>query len=59
MARRRFSQKTDEFDLFAVKSKKADRTNSSVLFLEMSADLKLLSRLTDLYVLMISFLTDA
>ena len=49
----RFSQKrTDEFDLFTVKCKKANKTNSSVLFWgEKLADHKLLSRLTDLYVL--------
>ena len=29
---------TDEFDLFAVKSKKANKTNSSVLFLGESMD---------------------
>ena len=35
LARHRFSQKkrTDEFDLFAVKSKKANKINSSVRFL--------------------------
>ena len=34
LARRRFSQKqTDDLDLFAVKSKKANKTDSSVLFL--------------------------
>ena len=37
-------KQTDEFDLFAVKSKKANKTNSSVrFFLE-----NLLSKLTDL-----------
>ena len=40
--------RTDEFDLFAVKSKKANKTNSSVRFWEKLADHKLLSRLTDL-----------
>ena len=34
LVRRRFSlKKTDEFDLFAVKGKKANKTNSSVCFL--------------------------
>ena len=34
LARRRFSQKmNDEFDLYAVKSKKANKTNSFVWFL--------------------------
>ena len=34
LARRRFPKKrTDEFDLFAVKSKKANKTNLSVRFL--------------------------
>ena len=35
LAHRRFSQKrTDEFDLFDMKSKKANKTNSSIRFLE-------------------------
>ena len=37
----------DEFDLFAVKSKKANKSNSSVHFWKTLADHKLLSRLTD------------
>ena len=41
-------KQTDEFDLFAVKSKKANQTNLSVRFLGEVADHELLSRLTDL-----------
>ena len=42
-------KQTDEFDLFAVKNKKANKTNSSVPFWEKLVDHKLLSRITDLY----------
>ena len=41
-------KRTDEFDLFAVKSKKANETNSSVRFWEKLADHRLLLKLTDL-----------
>ena len=41
-------KRMDEFDLFAVKSKKANKTNLSIVLLEELADHKLLLRLTDL-----------
>ena len=41
-------KRTDEFYLFAVKSKKANKTNSSIHFWEKLAIHKLLSRLSDL-----------
>ena len=40
---------TDEIDLFAVKSKKANKTNSSFVFQENLWRANLLSKLTDLY----------
>ena len=39
---------TDEFDLFAVKSKKANKQIRPLVFWEKLADHKLLSKLTDL-----------
>ena len=39
---------TDEFDLFAVKSKKANKQIRPFVFWEKLADQKLLSRLSDL-----------
>ena len=41
-------KQTDEFDLFAMKSKKANKTNLSVHFLGEVTRHELLSRLTDL-----------
>ena len=52
LASRRFSKKkkrTEEFDFFAVKSKKANKTNSFVFGGEKLADHKLLLKLTDLF----------